>query len=89
MARENKLEERCRLLVESMGGKLFKWRSPGNKGVPDRIVLLPGFVAFVEFKITGRPFQPLQEYWQKWLKERGHKAYVIYTYEDFKAVLGL
>ena len=42
--------------IRKLGGRAFKWVSPGNDGVPDRIVVLPGYPAvFVELKtITGR-----------------------------------
>lgn len=42
--------------IRKLGGRAFKWVSPGNDGVPDRIVVLPGLPAiFVELKtITGR-----------------------------------
>ena len=49
--RESELE---RILVEQIrkaGGKAYKWISPGNDGVPDRIVILQeGKVFFVELK---------------------------------------
>ena len=28
--------------VKKLGGRAYKWVSPGNDGVPDRIVILPG-----------------------------------------------
>lgn len=88
MALEKDLETKCRLLVERRGGKLFKWKSPGNKGIQDRIVVLPGgYVAFVEFKKPKGRMQPLQPYWQKWFRERGHRTYVIDSYADFVAIL--
>ena len=48
-----------RVLVEEvkrLGGRAYKWVSPGNDGVPDRIVILPDRPpVFVELKSeTGR-----------------------------------
>lgn len=42
--------------VRKLGGRAYKWVSPGNDGVPDRIVVLPGRApVFVELKSeTGR-----------------------------------
>lgn len=42
--------------VKKLGGRAYKWVSPGNDGVPDRIVILPGLrPMFVELKTeTGR-----------------------------------
>lgn len=40
--------------VKKLGGKAYKWISPGNDGVPDRIIFLPGGeVHFVELKSDG------------------------------------
>ena len=37
--------------VKKLGGRAYKWVSPGNDGVPDRIVILPGLrPVFVELK---------------------------------------
>lgn len=43
--------------VKTLEGVAYKFVSPGNAGVPDRIVLLPGgIVEFVELKTsTGKP----------------------------------
>lgn len=42
--------------IRKLGGRAYKWVSPGNDGVPDRIVILPGLQPiFVELKTeTGR-----------------------------------
>lgn len=36
--RENKLESIMTKTVKSLGGRSYKWVSPGNDGVPDRIL---------------------------------------------------
>lgn len=33
--------------IRKLGGRAFKWVSPGNDGVPDRIVVLPGLPAIL------------------------------------------
>ena len=54
--REKEIEKILTAGVKSMGGRAYKWTSPGNDGVPDRIVFLPGRTPiFVELKTeTGR-----------------------------------
>jgi hypothetical protein len=51
MLRESELERRFVREIKSRGGRSYKWVSPGNDGVPDRIVVLPGgLVLFAELK---------------------------------------
>lgn len=60
--RERDLEEKFRQEVKKAGGKAYKFISPGNSGVPDRIVVLPGGkIGFVELKQKGRKPTPLQK----------------------------
>lgn len=52
---ESTLERRLVELVKKAGGRAFKWVSPGETGVPDRICVFPaGKVIFVELKRPGR-----------------------------------
>lgn len=58
---ESRLEEKLIGAVKKAGGKSYKFVSPGNSGVPDRIVVLPqGRIAFVELKQKGKKPRPLQ-----------------------------
>ena len=54
---ERDIEMLLRRETRMHGGVAFKWVSPGNNGVPDRVVCLPGGeVWFVEVKRhKGRP----------------------------------
>lgn len=54
--REAELEDILVTEIRKSGGRTYKWVSPGNSGVPDRIVLLPaGKIIFVELKTdTGK-----------------------------------
>lgn len=74
---ESRIEARLRRGVERLGGKALKWVSPGNSGVPDRIVILPkGRVYFVELKqLTGKAGQ-LQIAQHRRLKRLGCRVYV-------------
>lgn len=37
--------------VKKLGGRAYKWVSPGNNGVPDRIIIFPGQMPiFTELK---------------------------------------
>lgn len=52
--RERDVEAWLRRQIENLGGKAMKFISPGNNGVPDRIVILPaGRIWFIELKKEG------------------------------------
>lgn len=38
---EKELERKFMYTIKKLGGKAYKFVSPGNAGVPDRIVILP------------------------------------------------
>ena len=77
--KESELE---RILVEEVrkaGGKAFKWISPGNDGVPDRIVFFPGGeVYFLELKTERGKLRPQQIVQIKYLDAVGQHAAVVY-----------
>ena len=69
---EAKIENYLKKQVESIGGKAYKFVSPGVSGVPDRIVQLPGGrIFFIELKAPGKKLRPLQEYRVKELRNLG------------------
>lgn len=67
--------------VEKQKGKAYKFSSPGNNGVPDRIVLLNGNCYFIELKKPGEELRPLQKVVRKRFKKLGFEVYVIDTKE--------
>lgn len=58
--REKEIETYLVNRVKAMGGRAYKFVSPGNNGVPDRIVILPDKLFFVELKAPGEEPRPLQ-----------------------------
>ena len=69
--------------VKAIGGYAFKWVSPGRRGVPDRIVLLPGGkVWFVELKAAGGRLSALQRFIGSLLVKLGMNYTVIWTKEQ-------
>lgn len=80
---ESKLERRLVKEVARIGGKAPKWVSTGNRGVPDRLVILPGGrTIYVEMKAPGKPLEPLQARWARILRDMGHQVYKIDSDED-------
>lgn len=76
--RESEIE---RILVEEvrkLGGRAYKWVSPGNAGVPDRIVFFPGGQqVFVELKTDRGQLTKLQQVQIKRLRDLGQPVYVV------------
>ena len=82
---EKEIERKLKVLVEGrLGGACLKWVCPGWRGVPDRIVLLPGGrVHFVELKRPqGSKVEPLQVWWKRRLAKLGFNVWHIYTLTD-------
>ena len=78
MAEERKVEEYIIGKVKSMGGKCYKFVSPGNNGVPDRIVMLPqGRVYFVETKAAGQKPRPSQLAVHREMESVGVRVWVL------------
>lgn len=71
--------------VKKIGGISFKFISPGNAGVPDRIVILPtGKVVFVELKTDRGKLTKLQEVQIKKISDLGADTRVLRGIEGVK-----
>lgn len=86
---EKNVEERLRNKVESLGGIAPKFESPGNNGMPDRLVIMPGGRVYpVE---TKRPknskVAKLQKYQQDRLRALGMDVRMLFTYEAVDAFI--
>lgn len=76
--RERDIENYLVRQIDKIGGKAYKFSSPGNKAVPDRICILPfGKTIFVECKAPGKVPTPLQHKIHKYMRELGHTVLVI------------
>lgn len=76
--RESRIEAYLRDSVKELGGRAYKFVSPGNDGVPDRVVCLPGgHVIFVELKAPGKKPTKLQEMQMGRLQAMGFRVKVI------------
>lgn len=62
MQNEKAVEKKLRDGVRGLGGRAYKFVSPGNAGVPDRLVVLPGGrILFVELKDEAGKVGPRQK----------------------------
>lgn len=76
---ENYLKRKCRLCL--------KFTSPGMVGVPDRIVVDPAGIFFVEVKAPGKKPRPSQLAVHRKLEKLGHKVWVVDSYESVDQAL--
>ena len=85
---EREIEKKLVDGVRKLGGRAYKFVSPGNDGVPDRIVVLPGISpVFVELKTETGRLSSLQNVQIKKLKDLGQDVQVLYGLEDVKRFL--
>lgn len=76
---EKDIEKKLAKGVEHLGGRSYKWVSPGNTGVPDRIVIFPdGRVEFVELKTISGKVRPLQRIQINRLQRLGCTVHILY-----------
>lgn len=85
---EKDIEEYLRLGVKKLGGVAFKFTSPGNSGVPDRLIVMPeNRIYFVELKRPGGRTSPLQNRQISRLKDLGCRVLVVDSRESAERFL--
>lgn len=82
---EKDIESKFRKKVKELGGRAYKFVSPGNSGVPDRLVVLPDEkIGFAELKRPGGKARQLQERQIAFLQKLGFIVKVIDSVEDIE-----
>lgn len=70
--KESTIEARLVKLVKERGGLCYKFVSPGNPGVPDRIVITPdGRTIYVELKTEVGRLANIQKWQHGEMRKRG------------------
>lgn len=81
--REKTIEAHLIKRVKEAGGTTKKWTSPGNAGVPDRIVFFPeGRIFFVETKSPTGDLRPTQVVQHRNINSYGHVVFVLKTKKE-------
>lgn len=89
MHTEKQIENYLKRKFEDIGAIVLKFTSPGQAGVPDRIIILPnGSTIFVEVKKKGGKVAPLQKYWNQKINNQGADAHFVWSYEGVDNLLG-
>lgn len=85
---EKDIEQYLVKQAKAAGGKAYKFVSPGNNGVPDRIVMLPGGkIAFAELKAPGKKPTALQVNQQRFIRNQGLPVTVIDSKEGADSLI--
>ena len=70
--KESNIEVQLVKMVRSRGGLCYKFVSPGNPGVPDRIIITPaGRTVYVELKTEVGRLAAIQKYQHEEIRKRG------------------
>ncbi len=85
---EREVEKKLVDGVRRLGGRAYKFVSPGNDGVPDRIVVLPDTAPmFVELKTESGRLSRLQKVQITRLENLGQNVRVLYGVKDVENFL--
>ena len=86
--KESTIEARLVREVKKRGGLCYKFTSPGNPGVPDRIVILPGgTTVYVELKTEIGRLAKIQKWQIEELCRRGAVVRVLKGMDQVLAFL--
>lgn len=85
---EKYIEQKLVEKVKKLGGRAYKFVSPGNIGVPDRLVVLPeNKVGFVEVKRQNGRLSKLQKNQLEFLKSLGCKTFVLWNINEIDQII--
>lgn len=84
---EKNVEDELVRRVKDLGGECFKFISPGNSGVPDRIVILNSKVVFVELKRPNGKTRKLQDVQLRRLQGLGANVKVISSIDEVNSFI--
>jgi hypothetical protein len=85
---ESNVEDALRNGIEAKGGECVKFVSPGRKGAPDRIVLLPPHgTIYVETKAPDGVLKSWQKRYHKMLQRAGNRVLVIWNLKQVERFL--
>ena len=85
---EKELERKFVNILRKKGCIVYKFVSPGNAGVPDRLVITPdGKVHFAELKRKGKLLRPLQVMQARRLAKNHVKVHLVDGMEAIRAFL--
>ena len=84
--KESSIESRLVRMVRDRGGLCYKFVSPGNPGVPDRIIITPaGRTVYVELKTDVGRLAAIQKWQHEEMRKRGADVRTLEGLDQVKA----
>ena len=78
---ERDIEGKVVDIAKKNGWLSFKFVSPAQRGVPDRIFMKSGRIVFIEFKAPGKKPTPLQDHIMRKMVDAGCEVHVCDSVE--------
>lgn len=85
--RESTIEKACSNWAKNNGWLVYKFSSPNQKGVPDRLFIKGGVTVYVEFKAPSKQPTKYQLHTINKMRLHGAVVHVIDNLEDFTNVM--
>jgi hypothetical protein len=82
MTLERDIEGKVVDIAKKHGWLSFKFVSPAQRGVPDRIFMKDGRIVFIEFKAPGKKPTLLQDHIMRRMVDAGCEVHVCDSIED-------
>jgi len=83
---ESTIEKKVSDYAKEQGWLSYKFTSPSNRGVPDRLYLKEGVCIFIEFKAAGKKPSKLQDKIISRIRDQGFGVFVIDNINDGKHI---
>lgn len=79
--RESSVEHKVTQFAKKQGWLSYKFSSPSQRSVPDRIYINHGETVYVEFKRPGKTSTKAQQHEQKKIRDKGAQVFEIDSVE--------
>ena len=87
MPTESCIEQKVCQYAKSKGWLVYKFTSPNNRGVPDRLLLKDGKTVFIEFKAPGKKPSRLQDFVINQIRKQNFNVFVVDNLEEGRLLI--
>jgi hypothetical protein len=87
---ESRIQANIKKKLTGLGWLVFKFESPGQRGVPDLIAISPdGETVYLEVKQPGKQATAYQAHLHRKMLAQGARVYVVHNVAEAVHVIGL